>query len=179
MPNILAKPIFEACVAKETETESTMEKTHTPYTLPHSLELLPLYLPELLELPISQSYVAAGFPSPAEDYLEDKINLQKVLIRNPTATYLVRVRGESMRDARLHDGDILVVDRSLKPRDGHIIIGVVDGEFTVKRFLKRGEQVFLYPANEAYPPLEIKEGMDFQPWGVVVWSLHNVNGSHD
>ena len=78
-----------------------MEKTHTLNTLPYSLELLPLHLSELLELPISQSYVAAGFPSPAEDYLEDKINLQKVLIRNPTATYLVRVRGESMRDARL------------------------------------------------------------------------------
>ncbi|MHC2993740.1 peptidase S24, partial [Pontibacter sp. HJ8] len=95
---------------------------------------------------------------------------------NPTATYLVRVRGESMRDARLHDGDILVVDRSLKPRDGHIIIGVVDGEFTVKRFLKKGKQTFLQPANEAYPPLEITEEMDFHPWGVVVWSLHNVNG---
>ncbi|SIT82455.1 LexA family protein [Pontibacter indicus] len=156
-----------------------MEKTHPPYTLPHSLELLPLHLSELLELPISQSYVAAGFPSPADDYLEDRINLQQVLIHNPTATFLVRVRGESMRDARLHDGDILVVDRSLKPRDGHIIIGVVDGEFTVKRYLKKGDRMFLQPANEAYPPLEITEEMDFKPWGVVVWSLHKVNGSHD
>lgn len=156
-----------------------MEKTHPPYTLPHSLELLPLHLSELLELPISQSYVAAGFPSPADDYLEDRINLQQVLIHNPTATFLVRVRGESMRDARLHDGDILVVDRSLKPRDGHIIIGVVDGEFTVKRYLKKGDRMFLQPANEAYPSLEITEEMDFKPWGVVVWSLHKVNGSHD
>ena len=153
-----------------------MENIPTPYTLPYSLEVLPLGLPELLELPISRNYVAAGFPSPADDYLEDRINLQQVLIRNPTAPYLVRVRGESMRDARLHDGDILVVDRSMKPRDGHIIIGVVDGEFTVKRFLKRGNKTFLQPANEAYPPLEITEGMDFKPWGVVVWSLHNVNG---
>jgi DNA polymerase V len=123
--------------------------------------------------------VAAGFPSPAEDYLEDKVNLQQVLIRNPTATYLVRVRGESMRDARLHDGDILVVDRSLKPSHGHIIIGVVDGEFTVKRLLQKGPRLYLQPANELYPPVEITEEMDFKPWGVVVWSLHKVNSSHD
>ncbi|WP_018478234.1 LexA family protein [Pontibacter roseus] len=156
-----------------------MEKIHTPYPLPYSLELLPLHPAELLELPISQSYVAAGFPSPADDYLEDKINLQQVLIHNPTATFLMRVRGESMRDARLHDGDILVVDRSLKPRDGHIIIGVVDGEFTVKRLLQKGPKLYLQPANEAYPPMEITEEMDFKPWGVVVWSLHKVNGCHD
>ncbi|MFD2245211.1 LexA family protein [Pontibacter ruber] len=151
-----------------------MEKIHTPFTLPYTLELLPL--PELLELPLSRDYVAAGFPSPADDYLEDKVNLQHVLIRNPTATYLVRVRGESMRDARLHDGDILVVDRSLKPSDGHIIIGVVDGEFTVKRLLCKGTRMFLQPANEAYPPIEITDEMDFKPWGVVVWSLHKING---
>jgi DNA polymerase V len=156
-----------------------MEETHTLHALPDSLELLPLQATELLELPISQSYVAAGFPSPAEDYLEDKVNLQQVLIRNPTATYLVRVRGESMRDARLHDGDILVVDRSLKPSHGHIIIGVVDGEFTVKRLLQKGPRLYLQPANELYPPVEITEEMDFKPWGVVVWSLHKVNGSHD
>ncbi|PKV75796.1 LexA family protein [Pontibacter ramchanderi] len=156
-----------------------MEKAYTMNTLPDHLEIVPLDLPDLLELPISQSYVAAGFPSPAEDYLEDKINLQQVLIRNPTATYLVRVRGESMRDARLHDGDILVVDRSLKPSHGHIIIGVVDGEFTVKRLLQKGPRLYLQPANELYPPVEITEEMDFKPWGVVVWSLHKVNGSHD
>ena len=156
-----------------------MEKAHTLNTLPDHLEIVPLDLPDLLELPISQSYVAAGFPSPAEDYLEDKINLQQVLIQNPTATYLLRVRGESMRDARLHDGDILVVDRSLKPSHGHVIIGVVDGEFTVKRFLQKGGRLYLQPANELYPPVEITEEMDFKSWGVVVWSLHKVNGSHD
>ncbi|MDO6392325.1 translesion error-prone DNA polymerase V autoproteolytic subunit [Pontibacter sp. BT731] len=156
-----------------------MEKAYTLNTLPDHLEIVPLDLPDLLELPISQSYVAAGFPSPAEDYLEDKINLQQVLIRNPTATYLLRVRGESMRDARLHDGDILVVDRSLKPSHGHIIIGVVDGEFTVKRLLQKGLKKYLQPANELFPPMEITEEMDFKPWGVVVWSLHKVNGSHD
>lgn len=156
-----------------------MEKIHPLNTLPDSLELLPLHLSELLDLPISQSCVSAGFPSPAEDYLEDKVNLQQVLIRNPTATYLVRVRGESMRDARLHDGDILVVDRSLKPSHGHIIIGVVDGEFTVKRLLQKGARLYLQPANELFPPVEITEAMDFKPWGVVVWSLHKVNSSHD
>ena len=156
-----------------------MEKAYTLNTLPDHLEIVPLDLPDLLELPNSQSYVAAGFPSPAEDYLEDKINLQQVLIRNPTATYLLRVRGESMRDARLHDGDIIVVDRSLKPSHGHIIIGVVDGEFTVKRLLQKGPKKYLQPANELFPPMEITEAMDFKPWGVVVWSLHKVNGSHD
>jgi DNA polymerase V len=99
-----------------------------------------------------------------------------VLIRNPTATYLVRVRGESMRDARLHDGDILVVDRSIKPAEGHVIIGVVDGEFTVKQLVRLKGKLYLMPANEQYAPLELTEEMDFKPWGVVVWSLHKING---
>ncbi|WP_242928352.1 LexA family protein [Pontibacter vulgaris] len=147
-----------------------------PVSLPHPFEVLPLHEFDQLELPLSMPYVAAGFPSPADDYLEDKINLQSVLIRNPTATYLVRVRGESMRDARLHDGDILVVDRSVKPAEGHIIIGVVDGEFTVKQLVRLKGKLYLMPANEQYAPLELTEEMDFKPWGVVVWSLHKING---
>ncbi|MBX0332908.1 translesion error-prone DNA polymerase V autoproteolytic subunit [Pontibacter sp. HSC-14F20] len=156
-----------------------MEKAYTLDTLPDTLEIVHLHLPDLLELPFSQSYVAAGFPSPAEDYLEDKINLEKLLIHNPTATFLVRVRGESMRDARLHNDDIIVVDRSLKPGHGHIIIAVVDGEFTVKRLLHKGGKKYLQPANEQFPSMEITEAMDFRSWGVVVWSLHKVNSSHD
>ncbi|MCC9135948.1 LexA family protein [Pontibacter silvestris] len=142
--------------------------------IPLPFEILSLQEESDLELPLMQSCVAAGFPSPADNYLEDHVNLQRLLISNPSATYLVRVRGESMIDARLYDGDLLVVDRSLEAQSGQVIIGVVDGEFTVKQLVLRGDVFYLQPANQQYPPLKLTDEMDFKPWGVVVWSLHKI-----
>jgi DNA polymerase V len=129
---------------------------------------------EEIDIPFYSTPVSAGFPSPAEDYLEDKINLQKLLIAHPSATYFLRVRGDSMRDANLHEGDILVVDRSIKTRLNQIIIGLLDNEFTVKRLIKKQNQYYLQPENPAYPLIPLPETSDFQPWGVVTWCIHKV-----
>ena len=140
----------------------------------HSQVLEPLDIQEVegLEFPFVASYISAGFPSPADDYLEDKIDLGRYLVQNPAATYFMRVRGSSMQDANIHDGDVLVIDKSLKPADGLPVVCFLDGEFTVKTFKKSKEGVFLMPANPAFAPIEITEEMDMRVWGVVVWVLH-------
>ncbi|MBX0335402.1 translesion error-prone DNA polymerase V autoproteolytic subunit [Pontibacter sp. HSC-14F20] len=129
------------------------------------------YLEEL-QLPLFAYSVSAGFPSPADDYLEGRIDLGKYLIQNPTSTFMMRVKGNSMTDANIRDGDILVIDKSLKASDGMPVVCFLDGEFTLKTFKKIGQQVFLAPANPAYKPIEVTEEMDLRVWGVVVWILH-------
>lgn len=124
--------------------------------------------------PVYSSSVPAGFPSPAEDYSEKSLDLNEYLIRNRESTFMVRVTGHSMKDAGIHDGDILVVDRSLEPRSGRIILGVLNGEFTVKRLSRKGRSLFLLPENDEYPVTEIKEEMDFRVWGVVTYVIHKV-----
>ena len=137
-------------------------------------EVLPANGLEEMDIPFYSTPVSAGFPSPAEEYLEDRINLQQLLVAHPSATYFLKVRGDSMRDANLHEGDILVVDRSLKPRVNQIIIGLLENEFTVKRLVKKQNQYYLQPENPAYPLIPLPETSGFQPWGVVTWCIHKV-----
>jgi DNA polymerase V len=127
-----------------------------------------------LALDLYTSKISAGFPSPAEDFLDRKLDLNEYLIRNPSATFLVRVNGNSMVNAGIFDGDILIVDRSLEASDGKVVIGVINGEFTVKRILKKGKRLFLLPENEKFKPIEITEDMDFKTWGVVVYTIHKI-----
>lgn len=136
------------------------------------LEPIPIDLLEGVEIPLFASYISAGFPSPADDYLEDRIELGEYLVQNPTSTFMMKVKGNSMRDANIHEGDLLVIDKSLKPRDGLPVVCFLDGEFTVKTFRKIKDKVFLEPANPAYPRIEITEEMDMRVWGVIVWILH-------
>ena len=119
----------------------------------HALELLAFEYLESLEIPLFSTYVSAGFPSPADDYLEDKIDLGAYLIQNPTSTYMMRVKGNSMVDANIHDGDILVIDKSQKASDGTPVVCFLDGEFTVKTFKKQNGKIFLMPANPTKPIL--------------------------
>ncbi len=123
-------------------------------------------------LPFSQSYVKAGFPSPAQDYIEDRVDIFNRIVRHPTATFLVRAKGDSMEGKGIQDGDILVVDRSLLAKNNSIIVAYIDGEFTVKRFVKSVSKVYLYPANDNYKPIEITKENDFLIWGVVTYVLH-------
>jgi DNA polymerase V len=127
-----------------------------------------------LLLPLFQSVVQAGFPSPADDYLDKKLDLNEYLVKHPAATFFVRVSGDSMIDAGIHNGDILIVDRSLSAVDGRIIIAILDGELTVKRLRKKGHQVTLVPENDLYEPIEINEFNDFEVWGVVTNVIHKV-----
>lgn len=123
---------------------------------------------------VAFSAVSAGFPSPADDYLEQTLNLQDLLVKNPIATYFVRIKGSSMIGAGIHDGDIVIVDRSLEPAHGKIAIVSIDSEFTVKRLAKRNGRLFVVPENENFAPLEITEETDFEVWGIVTSIIHRV-----
>jgi DNA polymerase V len=112
-------------------------------------------------------FIPAGFPSPASDYLEDVIDLNSHLIDHPSATYYFRAEGESMIGAHIPPHALLVVDRAIKPRNGSIVVAVVDGEFTVKRLEKGLNYLRLVPENPKFKPIEILEGMQFEIWGVV------------
>jgi DNA polymerase V len=123
-------------------------------------------------LPLYAQAVAAGFPSPAEDDLEERLDLNEMLIKHPAATFFLRVAGVSMIKAGIHSGDILVVDRSLQPVHGRVVIAAVNGELTVKRLSIEGKRVRLVAENEAYPPIDITEEMDLRIWGVVTSVIH-------
>jgi DNA polymerase V len=118
--------------------------------------------------------VSAGYPSPADDYLDGALDLNQHLIQHPTATFFVRVAGESMQEAGIHSGDVLIVDRALPPSDGSVVIAVINGELTVKRLSKRHGTLMLLPENQQYPPMPITETTAFEVWGVVTYVIHRV-----
>jgi len=126
------------------------------------------------KLPLYSDRISAGFPSPAEDYIENRLDLNEYLIKNSSATFFAKVKGDSMINVGINDGDILIVDRSLEPASGKIIIGIVNGEFTVKRIVKKGKQFFLQPENENFQPIEITDNPDFTIWGVVTYTIHKL-----
>ncbi len=111
--------------------------------------------------------IPAGFPSPATDYMQEEIDLNKYLKGNSSSTFILRVQGDSMTGANIVDGSIIVVDKSLTPKHNSIVVAVVNGEFTIKRLSKIGGVVSLNPANPKYKPTVITEDMNFQVWGVV------------
>ena len=117
------------------------------------------------------SFISAGFPSPAEDFTELSISLDKHLIQNPAATFMAYANGNSMLHAGIHHGDILIIDRSLNARDGDIIIAVLHGEFTVKQLSIINNTFFLLPKNPKYSPVKISDDMDFEVWGIVSYSI--------
>lgn len=125
-----------------------------------------------LSRPLYADRVAAGFPSPAENYFDERLDLNQHLIRHPLATFFVRVAGDSMIGERIFDGDLLVVDRAETVRPGQIVIAVVNGEFCVKRYEKIGGRVVLRSANPAYPDIELTPEDDWAIWGRVVHSIH-------
>lgn len=144
---------------------------------PDALTVCEIFAPERvsdLKLPLFMESVSAGFPSPADDYLEGRLDLNDHLIRNPAASFFVRVQGDSMINAGIHTGDILLVDRSLEAKDGSVVIAVVDGELTVKRIKKSGNRLFLLPENKNYKPIEIRSESGFEVWGVVTTVIHSL-----
>ncbi len=131
--------------------------------------------PQQDSLPYYEEGVVAGFPSPVMGELNGTLNLNTLCIRHPATTYYVRARGDSMIGAGINDGDILVVDRSIEPQHGDIIIAAIDGEFTVKRLLKKGNKVFLAPENPAYQSRLLTEAEQSEFFGVVTWILKSTN----
>lgn len=130
--------------------------------------------PQPLTLPLYASSVRAGFPSPADDYIEAHLDLNDYLIKHPAATFLVRAVGDSMVNAGIHSEDILVVDRSLEPSHGRIVIAALNGELTVKRLYKKEGRLQLLAENPAYPAIDITEAADMVIWGVVTNVIHTV-----
>jgi len=123
-------------------------------------------------IPLQVSRLSAGFPSPADDFTDVKLDLNDHLIKHPSATFFVQVSGDSMTGAGIFDGDLLVVDRSLEPKNKSIIVAVLDGELTVKRLKKIEAAIMLVPENPDYDSIDVSEDADFSVWGVVVWVLH-------
>ena len=123
-------------------------------------------------IPFATSIVSAGFPSPAEDFVLEQLDLNDLLIKHPVATFFVRVGGDSMINAGIFDKDILVVDRSLNAKSDNIIIAAVNGELTVKRLIKKGDKVTLMPENPKYKAIEINSFSELNIWGVVTAVIH-------
>lgn len=151
-----------------------------PKVLPlrDSVTFLPLAPASKLQLPLFGTRLRAGFPSPADDYLEGKIDLNKYLVEHSAATFLVRIDGDSMTGAGIFPGDIAIVDRSLvdpdiKAMHGKIVLAVLDGEFTIKRLCARGKAVSLVPENDKYQPIAVSRESDFTIWGVVKHSIRH------
>jgi DNA polymerase V len=137
-----------------------------------------IYKPEAetkVSLPLFSEKLSAGFPSPANDYIDRGLDLNELLIQNPSATFYVEIEGESMINAGINSGDILVVDRSLEAKHGTIIVAILDGEFTVKKLYWRGKVVKLVAENPNYKPIEITDEMDFEIWGVATTVIHRLN----
>lgn len=124
-----------------------------------------------LRIPYVSHQVAAGFPSPALDFMETSIDLNKALSENPLATFFIKVKGKSMIDAGIDDGDVLVVDRGLPPQNRKIAICLIDGEFTVKRIAKKPDGLWLMPENKNYAPIKVTEENQFSVWGIVTYVI--------
>jgi DNA polymerase V len=122
-------------------------------------------------LPVAGSSVRAGFPSPADDWSQERIDLTKLLIPHPACTFLVKSGGLSMKDAGIDDGDLLVVDRYMKPEHKSIVVAVLDNDFTVKYLFKRGGRIKLQAANPTFPDISIGDGQTLEIWGVVTCSI--------
>ena len=142
-------------------------KLHTSPTL----EIYSTTTETELELPLIPFGISAGFPSPALDFIDLKIDLNKYLIEHPSATFYGRVQGESMRDAGINDGDLLVIDKSIEPTDGKIAVCYLDGEFTLKRIKIDNKGLWLMPENNKYKPIKIEEHNNLTVWGIVTYII--------
>ncbi len=125
------------------------------------------------KLPLIAVRISAGFPSPGADYMDKPLDLNELMIRHPKATYYMRVEGDSMKDAGIFDGDILIVDCAEEAVNEDIVIASLHGDLLVKKYhISRDGKIYLMAANDAYPPIQVEREMQFEIWGVVTWSLH-------
>jgi DNA polymerase V len=140
----------------------------------HTTKSFEFYIPDYaseIALPFFDTGISAGFPSPADDYIELTIDLNRELIKNKDSTYFARVKGHSMKNAGIYDGDLLVIDKSLEPRNNKIAVCQIDGEFTVKRIKIEKDIVWLIAENEDYKPIMVTPENDFMIWGIVIHSI--------
>jgi len=139
-----------------------------------SIEILKPDSVESLNIKLSDTPVNAGFPSPAENHMENTMDLNKALVKNPSSTFYARVKGESMINDGVDDGDLLVIDRSVEPYENCLAVCFLDGEFTLKKVRLDGDDLLLIPANEKFKPIRVKKDNDFYVWGVVRYLIKRV-----
>ena len=135
------------------------------------LTLFPVSTETKLSRPFIDQGISAGFPSPAQDFIDLSIDLNKELIKHPSSTFFGRVKGSSMKDAGINNGDLLIVDKSMNPTDGKIAVCFIDGEFTVKRLKVEKDCCWLVPENESYEPIRVTAENDFIVWGIVIYVI--------
>ena len=139
---------------------------------------LSLYLldchPSMVSYPFYENSVACGFPSPAADYMEKRLSLDELLVAHPAATFFAKAQGTSMEGAGIFDGDLLIVDRSLSPRSGDVVIALLDGELCAKRLVQTEDVTELHSASTDYPPIVLQDGQTLEVWGVVVHVIHGL-----
>ena len=139
-----------------------------------SIEILKPDSVESLNIKLSDTPVNAGFPSPAENHMENTMDLNRALVKNPSSTFYARVKGESMINDGVDDGDLLVIDRSVEPYENCLAVCFLDGEFTLKKVRLDGVDLLLVPANEKFKPIRVKKDNDFYVWGVVRYLIKRV-----
>ena len=140
-----------------------------------NLDLFSIIKNTQINTPVFLDSISAGFPSPATDYMENKLDLNEYLIKHPAATFIVKASGSSMVNADIYSGDLLIVDRSLTPRNNNIVIASIFGDLTVKKLQKKENSLFLLSANSDYPCIQVKEEMECFIWGVVTYIIHESN----
>lgn len=143
-----------------------------PRHLPAGIPLSPATTPRRLRLPLAAGRPAAGFPSPATDHLERQLDLNDYLVPHPESTFFMRVKGDSMTGAGIHDGDLLIVDRSLEAVPGHVVVAALDGELVVKRLQRSRGRITLKSENPACPDIAVGDAQELQIWGVVAHVVH-------
>lgn len=174
LPPNIDRSLSAAILCARTVLDIAMTDTITLAIVRQSEVIRATELPRPLARPLFLCPVRAGFPSPCEDYIDQELDANDLLAPIPAATYYVRVSGQSMHDCYVRDGDIAVVDRSLTPSSGHVVVATLDGEMVIKRLVKTASGgVELHPANSRYPILTVQPDQDFEVWGVVRWTLHN------
>lgn len=139
-----------------------------------SLDIRAIENSDDITLQAFESHIQAGFPSPTQGMFGDTIDLNRVLISNPASTFCARVTGNSMTDAGINDGDILIIDKSLEPHHGDIAVCFIDGDFTVKRITVKEDGLYLTPANKQFPELFVSPESNFMVWGVVSHIIHRM-----
>jgi DNA polymerase V len=132
-----------------------------------TMDIFPVSIASNMEIPVLSTPISAGFPSPALDFIDLSIDMNKYLIKRPTSTFYGRVKGQSMKDVGISDGDLLVIDKSIAPKDDQVAVCYLDGEFTLKKIKLEKDICWLIPANEAYQPIQVTSQNDFLIWGIV------------
>ncbi len=148
-----------------------MTKILKPLIKTANLDVYALNNSTALELPFFEAGINAGFPSPAADFLDNSIDLNKHLIKNPSSTFIAIAKGVSMKNIGIDDGDLLILDKSLEPKNGVIAACVIDGEFTLKRLMVKAKEVYLIPENEDFKPIKISEYNDLKIWAILTYSI--------